>query len=158
MPTTVYLPIDFQVPDIRSGQAYWTVVSGTAKQLGVWEFLSGNEGRIHGYVHIPNIIAGTPNAQVSLVCTTASNSGNTWFELQSVAIASGVSWDTAMNIDSGYSVTVPATARDRFDFLLPSGTNIATTVSGNSVLIVEIRHSGPTTTQIVEGLLRVDLS
>lgn len=158
MPTTVYLPIDFQVPDVRSGQAYWTVLSGTAKQFGVWEFLSGNSAIIHGYCHIPNIIGGTPNAQVSLVCTTASNSGTTWFELTSVAVASGTDWNAAMNIDSGYNLTVPSTARQRFDFLFASGGNIATTVSGNSVLIVEVRHSGPTTTQIIEGLLRVDLS
>jgi len=158
LPTTVYLPIDFQVPDVRSGQAYWTVVSGTAKQMGVWEFLSGNEGRIHGYVHVPNIIAATPAAQVSLVCKTASNSGNTWFEVQSAAIASGASFDATLNIDSGYSVTVPSTAQNRFDILFPSGGTLATTVSGNSVLIVEVRHSGPTTTHLVEGLLRVDLS
>lgn len=162
MPTTVYLPIDFLNPMVKSGfggNSYWSVQSGIAWDRGVWQFISGNEGRIYGIVHVPSIIAASPAPQISLVCDSPQTSGLTFFKVNTKAIASGASFDpSSLTGESGYSVSIPTTALNRFDVLFPSGGTLAETISGNSVLIVEVAHSGPTVTNIIEGLLRVDLS
>lgn len=162
MPTTVYLPIDLTNPRVASGYAgnsYWTVISGSNWDMGTWEFISGNEGRVYGIVHIPNVIAGTPNPQISLVCQVPSNASGQeiYFKVSAASVASGTSTDPSLTADTAYSVTAPA-ARTRFDFLSASGGNLGAAISGNAFLIVEISHSGPNITNVLEALLRVDLS
>ncbi len=169
MATTVRLPVTLLTPQesVNQGNAYFTVAALTAYDAGHWELINGATGNLFGLVHVPNNLNATPNAALLVTCAANATSGNVRLQVKEASVAAGASLNPAsLTAETLQTITVPATAYQRFDVRFPATSgNLAITPAANNVLLVQISrdggNAGDTLTVplwVVEATLQVDLA
>lgn len=169
MATTVRLPITLLTPQesANQGNSYFTVTGLTAYDAGHWELVNGKSGSLFGIVHVPHNLNATPNASITVTCAANATTGNVMLQVKEQNIAAGASFNPAsLTAETEQTITVPATAYQRFDVRFPATSgNLQVTPAADDVLIVQIFRDGGNASDtlavalwVVEATLQVDLA
>ena len=168
MATTVRLPVTLLTPQesANQGNAYYTVSGLTAYDAGHWELKNGVSGNIFGLVHVPHNLAATPNASLFLTCAANATTGNTVVQVKEQNIAAGASFNPAsLTAETAQTITVPATAYQRFDVHFPTSGSLGVTPVADDVLLVQVFRDGSNASDtlavalwVVEAVLQVDIA
>lgn len=168
MATTVRLPITLLTPQesANQGNSYFTVTGLTAYDAGHWELKNGASGNVYGLVHVPHNLAATPNASLFVTCAANATTGNVMLQIKEGSIAAGSSFNPAtLTAETEQTITVPATAYQRFDVHFPATGTLAVTPAADDVLLVQCFRDGGNVSDtlavalwIVEATLQVDLA
>jgi hypothetical protein len=168
MATTVRLPIDLRNPRVSSlaGNTFWTLAGLTAHDLGHWEFVKSVDGKVYGVVSVPHNLSATPNASIYLACTANATTGNAQLQISEARVASGGSFNpSSLTAETAQTITVPATAYQRFDVHFPTSGSLAVTPSADDLLIVEFFRNGSNASDtlavnllLVGAYLQIDLA
>lgn len=120
---THYEPLTCNTPDsvTNPGATFWSPISLTNYQAGVWQFLSNAtsdpDGTIFCHVGVPNNLATTPAAAIVLVIgannTTASK--NVRVQVSTAAVAATESMDASLTAETAQTILMPTTAYARKD-------------------------------------------
>lgn len=168
MATTVRLPITLLTPQESSnqGNSYFTVAGLTAYDAGHWELKNGASGNVYGLVHVPHNLSATPNAGLILTCAANATTGNVMLQVKEGSISAGASFNPAsLTAETEQTITVPATAYQRFDVTFPTSGNLGVTPAADDVLLVQVFRDGGNANDtlavalwLVEATLRIDLA
>lgn len=168
MATTVRIPINFRNPRFTSlaGKAWWAPVGLTALDLGRWEFLKDDDGKIYGTVLVPRNVAATPNAKIVVSIMANATTGVTRLQVSTKAVADAESLNPAsLTAETAQDITVPATARLRKDVTFPSSGSLTEAVAADDILLVELYHNGlhandtlAVNTEVPEAALQIDIA
>jgi hypothetical protein len=164
MATTVYLPIDLRNPRVSSlaGNSYFTVTGLTDYDAGHWEFVKDVEGKIYGFVRVPNNVDATPAASIVLEIGANATTGVTRMQVGTNPPADGESFNPASLTDeTAVDITVPATAYLRKQ----QAFSLTNAPAADDILIVEIFHDGDhandtlaVNTLLFDAALKIDIA
>lgn len=152
---TLSIPINVSHPHVSLsnlvGNSFWTV-RGSSEGFstwdsGHWEFVRDVDSKIYGSILIPNNITTLPNVAVSMILAVNSATtlpSNSVMSVATAVISAAGSITPAFTAETSQMISFTS-ARYRYNATFPSTGNLAKPVSANDLLLVEISHTGTST-------------